>query len=166
MDELHAFEDLIINTAIPTNPDPQGGKHHNIENHNIENQNTTHQNTTQLNPECKDDDSGVHQIIIFNPTDQTQHNIGKHLYQKNNALRNFANVMEHPEFSTFINEYLFRDPAAVIKLMKLYANIGQTIKDPYEKLAVFNAQMRDYMRSGKPTSYLTTQTAAQQSVLQ
>ena len=85
-------------------------------------------------------------MIIFNSTDQTQHNIGKHLYQKNNALRNFANVMEHPEFSTFINEYLFRDPTAVIKLMKLYANIGQTIKDPYEKLAVFNAQMRDYMR--------------------
>jgi len=141
MDELSGFEDLIINTAMPTNPDPQGAKHH-----NIEQQNTKHQNTTQLNPECKDDDSGVHQIIIFNPTDQTQHNIGKHLYQKNNALRNFANVMEHPEFSTFINEYLFRDPAAVIKLMKLYANIGQTIKDPYEKLAVFNAQMRDYMR--------------------
>ena len=136
---------------MPTNPDSQGAKHHTIEHHNIEQQNTTHQNTKhqntkQLNPECKDDDSGVHQIIIFNPTDQTQHNIGKHLYQKNNALRNFANVMEHPEFSTFINEYLFRDPAAVIKLMKLYANIGQTIKDPYEKLAVFNAQMRDYMR--------------------
>jgi hypothetical protein len=143
MDELHVFEDLIINTAMPTNPDPQGAKHH-----NIEHQNTKHQNTNQLNLECKndDDDGGVHQIIIFNPTDQTQHNIGKHLYQKNNALRNFANVMEHPEFSTFINEYLFRDPAAVIKLMKLYANIGQTIKDPYEKLAVFNAQMRDYMR--------------------
>jgi len=143
MDELSRFEDLIINTAMPTNPDPQGAKHH-----NIEHQNTKHQNTNQLNLECKndDDDGGVHQIIIFNPTDQTQHNIGKHLYQKNNALRNFANVMEHPEFSTFINEYLFRDPAAVIKLMKLYANIGQTIKDPYEKLAVFNAQMRDYMR--------------------
>jgi hypothetical protein len=141
MDELSGFEDLIINTAMPTNPDSQGAKHH-----NIEQQNTKHQNTKQLNPECKDDDGVVHQIIIFNPTDQTQHNIGKHLYQKNNALRNFANVMEHPEFSTFINEYLFRDPAAVIKLMKLYANIGQTIKDPYEKLAVFNAQMRDYMR--------------------
>ena len=167
MDELHAFENLIINTAMPTNSDPQGAKHHNTQ-YTIE-----HQNTKQLNPECKNDDI-VHQIIIFNPTDQTQHNIGKHLYQKNNALRNFANVMEHPEFSTFINEYLFRDPAAVIKLMKLYANIGQTIKDPYEKLAVFNAQMRDYMRSSKPTSYLTTQSstqaatqaAVQQSVLQ
>ena len=106
-------------------------------------------NDTQLSPEC----NTTQQIIIFNPTDQTQHNIGKHLYQKNNALRNFANVMEHPEFSTFINEYLFRDPAAVIKLMKLYADIGQTIKDPYEKLAVFNARMRDYMRSGKPAGY-------------
>jgi hypothetical protein len=152
MDELHAFEDLIINEANPN--------HHNTQ-YTIEQQNTIHQN-----PKCKDDDGVEHQMIIFNPTDQTQQNIGKHLYQKNNALRNFANVMEHPEFSTFINEYLFRDPAAVIKLMKLYANIGQTIKDPYEKLAVFNAQMRDYMRSGKPTSYLTTQTAAQQSVLQ
>jgi hypothetical protein len=153
MDELHAFEDLIINEANPN--------HHNTQ-YTIEQQNTIHQNS-----ECKDDDDGdVQQMIIFNSTDQTQQNIGRHLYQKNNALRNFANVMEHPEFSTFINEYLFRDPAAVIKLMKLYANIGQTIKDPYEKLAVFNAQMRDYMRSGKPTSYLTTQTAAQQSVLQ
>ena len=162
MDELSRFEDLIINEV---NPNP-----HNTQ-YTIEHQNTIHQN-----PECKDDGDGdvVHQIIIFNPTDQTQHNIGKHLYQKNNALRNFANVMEHPEFSTFINEYLFRDPAAVIKLMKLYANIGQTIKDPYEKLAVFNAQMRDYMRSSKPTSYLTTQSstqaatqaAVQQSVLQ
>jgi hypothetical protein len=154
MDELSRFEDLIINTAMPQDHQCCA------EQYDIKPHNTIHQN-----PECKDD-SGVHQIIIFNPTDQTQHNIGKHLYQKNNALRNFANVMEHPEFSTFINEYLFRDPAAVIKLMKLYANIGQTIKDPYEKLAVFNAQMRDYMRSGKPTSYLTTQTAAQQSVLQ
>ena len=167
MDELHAFEDLIISAALPQ--DSQCCD----EQQNTKQQNTKHQNTKQLNPECKDDDVMNH-IIIFNPTDQTQHNIGKHLYQKNNALRNFANVMEHPEFSTFINEYLFRDPAAVIKLMKLYANIGQTIKDPYEKLAVFNAQMRDYMRSSKPTSYLTTQSstqaavqaAVQQSVLQ
>ncbi len=41
MDELSGFEDLIINTAMPTNPDPQGAKHHNIEHHNIEQQNNS-----------------------------------------------------------------------------------------------------------------------------
>ena len=92
------------------------------------------------------------QVVCFNHTPQRI--IGQQLYQKNNALRNFANVMEHPEFSTFFNEYLFKDPVAVVKLMKLYAELGQTIQDPYEKLAVFNAQMISYLRQ-EPHDKLT-----------
>jgi hypothetical protein len=85
---------------------------------------------------------------------------GMELYQKNQSMRLFANVMEHPEFSLFINEYLLRDPEAIIKLIKLYQQIGEFTPDPYERLAKFHASLKlHFTRVGtgdlslQPSSY-------------
>lgn len=68
-------------------------------------------------------------------------NKGKNIYRSNKHLRSLANVMEHPEFKSFVEEYMkdWDDTKNIVMFMKLYQAVGKYSKDelsPYEKLAI------------------------------
>jgi hypothetical protein len=70
----------------------------------------------------------------------TIENDGKKIYNDNNFYRSLANIMEHPEFRTFINSYVndVYDLNVILKFMKLYDMIEKkdSTLNGYHKLSI------------------------------
>jgi hypothetical protein len=65
---------------------------------------------------------------------------GKALYKKNDFLRKFANLMEHPEFSPLIKEYFssWENVQLFMGFIKMYEKIGDQFPDfnGYQKISM------------------------------
>ena len=73
---------------------------------------------------------------------------GRKIYQSNKHLRNLANVMEHPEFRSFYQDYM-SDPETLktmITFMKVYEEIECRSKielTPYQKIGLVQKVIQD-----------------------
>lgn len=70
---------------------------------------------------------------------------GRELYRINGTLRDVANVMEHPEFRTFIDKY-FCDPMlaqSILMFLKVYelAEESDPNLTPFQKIAALDSAM-------------------------
>lgn len=66
---------------------------------------------------------------------------GRKIYKQNRHYRKLANLMEHPEFREFYNEYMkdLEDAKVVLMFMKLYDEIEKhatTPLTPFEKISI------------------------------
>jgi hypothetical protein len=78
---------------------------------------------------------------------------GRDLYQSNKNLRNIMNVMEHPEFQEFFNNY-FQDwdiTRVVIMFMKIYNSMDTKNLSGYQKIAL----LKNLMDDGKTRQRMT-----------
>lgn len=87
-------------------------------------------------------------LVKYSETDkQLQEKKGQHLYKNNKTMQDVANVMEHPEFRSFVNKY-FTDPVvaqSMLLLMKVYqvAEDSDPTATPYQKLNTVDAVMNN-----------------------
>jgi hypothetical protein len=74
---------------------------------------------------------------------------GKEIYQSNQYWQNLANVMEHPEFRRFFNNYIQQDfttAKTTLMLMKLYSAVEKHSNlelTPYQKIAITSEILDD-----------------------
>jgi hypothetical protein len=73
---------------------------------------------------------------------------GKEIYSDNPHFRRLANVMEHPEFREFFNEYMkdWETTKTIIMFMKLYESIENNSNvelNPHEKIAILKDIIED-----------------------
>lgn len=74
-------------------------------------------------------------------------NYGRQLYQKNEFYRNLTNVMEHPEFKTFFDNF-FKDPhhlKTIFMFMNMYSELTKEQFDlsGYQKIAIIKKTFDD-----------------------
>lgn len=79
--------------------------------------------------------------IVSNSISKTLEKNGQQIYSSNNHLRKLANIMEHPEFRDFYNEYMqdWDKLKLVIMFMKIYEAIEKHSKielTPYQKVSI------------------------------
>ena len=72
---------------------------------------------------------------------------GRQLYQKNEFYRNLTNVMEHPEFKTFFDNF-FKDPhhlKTIFMFMNMYSELTekQFNLSGYQKIAIIKKTFDD-----------------------
>ena len=73
---------------------------------------------------------------------------GQLIYQTNKHYQRLANVMEHPEFRQFFNEYMqdWETAKTILLFMKLYSAIekcSQIELTPYQKIAIVKDVLDD-----------------------
>ena len=73
---------------------------------------------------------------------------GRQLYQTNEHFRLIANVMEHPEFRQFFNNYMqdWDNVKMIIMFMKMYESIEKHSKvqlSPYQKISIIKEVIDD-----------------------
>lgn len=73
---------------------------------------------------------------------------GQKLYQENKHYRRLANVMEHPEFREFFDEYMkdWDSTKTILMFMKMYEAIEKHSDielKPYQKIAVVEEMISD-----------------------
>lgn len=83
---------------------------------------------------------------------------GRKIYDNNKHFQKLANIMEHPEFRQFYNEYMqdWDNIKLIITFMKIYEAIEKhsTLNlTPYQKIAILkeaidNAQIREKICQG------------------
>ena len=95
--------------------------------------------STSLSIPCSQNNSN--EIIL--PSLNESEKQGRKIYQTNKHYRALANVMEHPLFKDFLDNYILDLDYAksMIMFMKLYDNIEKTSTIPltgYQKLAIMD----------------------------
>ena len=77
-------------------------------------------------------------VVIHDQLEMT----GRKLYQENKNYRKLCNIMEHPEFREFFDEYFkdWSDTKTILMFMKLYQEIEKQmpVLTGYQKISVLN----------------------------
>uniref|UniRef100_A0A6C0EJQ1 Uncharacterized protein n=1 Tax=viral metagenome TaxID=1070528 RepID=A0A6C0EJQ1_9ZZZZ len=81
------------------------------------------------------------ELIVANAVEDHAEQKGRKIYKRNQHFRRLANVMEHPEFREFFNEYMkdWDTAETIIMFMKIYEAIEKHSSvqlTPYQKIAV------------------------------
>jgi hypothetical protein len=95
---------------------------------------------------------------------------GRKIYQSNKHLRNLANVMEHPEFRAFYQDYM-SDPdtlKTMITFMKVYEAIecrSNVELTPYQKIGLVQKAIQDSDLRGRICAGISRWMAGDMSAL-
>lgn len=95
--------------------------------------------------DMKEDDKKA--IIPSDKVVVLENKYGENVYNTNKTFKHLANVMEHPEFRSFIDKY-FKTPSdtdAMLMFIKVYQYIDKShpMLTPYQKIGLLHAAMNN-----------------------